>query len=496
MFSILFLPQCTHFQMDKSIFVDLNLNLLFDDKTLDTMRLICHADEISARQEMFRALENDAFRNSLDDLRNILIALSQKENAVKNAKSECEKYFRFRLLMETYIQLLDHFAAISIPPNCYFMTCLSNYAKQNMESRDKLWELLNEYAAVVRKISLFGTRITTEITQLSKPNSLGVSVNDEIVRCAENLGFPLSDQLRSSNKIRLTEDFSDAIIRAFPDEFNRLSALKQQAEPWIDLDVLTLKNEIDFYFSVLDLAVKAEKEKNIPHSYPKIASVPKFAVKKAYDVTLLAKNIDTIIPNDIDFDRDNSVYFLTGANGGGKTTYLRTCAVNLILFLSGCPVFCESDAADQAEIYPFHAVFTHFPTDEGYEATGRLEEEANRVNTITQHISDGVFAFFNESFSGANEAVGEKLTFETAVKVKEAGAFALFVTHFNKYDYGSFPMLRAVIDETNGNRRTFSIQKTSATEASHANDILKKYGLDKLSLEQKMSMAQNPESIL
>lgn len=119
-----------------------------------------------------------------------------------------------------------------------------------------------------------------------------------------------------------------------------------------------------------------------------------------------------------------------------------------------------------------------------------MEEEANRVNRITQNINEGVFAFFNESFSGANEAIGEKLTFETAVKVKNAGAFALFVTHFNKYDYGSFPILNAVVDETSENRRTFLIQKSSAMGASHANDILKKYGLDKLSLERKKSMTQ------
>lgn len=487
MFSILFLTQCPHFQIDKRIFIDLNLNLLFDDKTLDTMRFICNADEISARQELFHALENELFRNSLNDLHNILLALSQKENAVKNAKSECENYFQFCLLMEKYIHLLDYFSNMIIPPKCYFMTRLSNYAKQNMESRDTLQELFNEYTNIIKGISLFKTTITTRIIRLIKPYNIGVPVNDEIVKCAENLGFPLSDWLHGSNKLRLTEDFSEAVIHAFPDEFSRLSVLKQQAEPWINLDVLNLKNEIDFCFSVLDFTIKAKTEKNIPHSYPKIASVPKYVVKKAYDITLLANGIDTIIPNDIDFNQDNSIYFLTGANGGGKTTYLRTCAVNLIFFLVGCPVYCEFDSSEQAEIYPFHAVFTHFPTDEGYEATGRLEEETNRVNHIIQNINEGAFAFFNESFSGANEAIGEKLTFETAVKVKKAGAFALFVTHFNKYDYGSFPILNAVVDETSENRRTFLIQKSSAMGASHANDILKKYGLDKLSLERKRS---------
>ena len=56
--SLLFLTQSTHFKIDKRVFVDLNINLFFDDKTLETMSSICFEDEIIARQELFRALEN------------------------------------------------------------------------------------------------------------------------------------------------------------------------------------------------------------------------------------------------------------------------------------------------------------------------------------------------------------------------------------------------------------------------------------------------------
>lgn len=271
-------------------------------------------------------------------------------------------------------------------------------------------------------------------------------------------------------------------MHIFSNEFKKLAILKQQSESWIDLEIIRLKDELDFYFSIFDFTFKVAREKKIDYSYPKVAAVPRYFAKKVYDVTLVAKGVNTIIPNDISFDQDDNVFFLMGANGGGKTTYLRACAVNLILFLSGCPVFCESCAACSAEIYPFRAVFTHFPTSEGYETTGRLKEEASRVNAITQHTNEVIFIFFNESFSGANETLGEKLTFETAAKIKRSKAFALFVTHFSKYGFGSFPILNAVIDEKEGNKRTFRIQRSSSREASHANDILRKYGLDSLSL--------------
>ena len=487
MVSILFLTECMRNRIEKNVFTDLSLNLLFDCKILDTMSFICNADEIIARQDLFRALENKAFRNSLENLQSILLTLSQKESAMRNAKSKCEEYFQYRLLAEEYINLLEFLSNIIVQPDCRFMIGLISYAKQKSTIQAKLQEVLNEYIDTINAISRFTTSVATRITQVFPPNTpnTGLSVNNEIIDCARTLGLSILDLPRGFAKLRLTEDFSESVMHIFSNEFKKLAILKQQSESWIDLEIIRLKDELDFYFSIFDFTFKVAREKKIDYSYPKVAAVPRYFAKKVYDVTLIAKGVNTIIPNDISFDQDENVFFLMGANGGGKTTYLRACAVNLILFLSGCPVFCESCAACSAEIYPFRAVFTHFPTSEGYETTGRLEEEASRVNAITQHTNEVIFIFFNESFSGANETLGEKLTFETAAKIKRSKAFALFVTHFSKYGFGSFPILNAVIDEKEGNKRTFRIQRSSSREASHANDILRKYGLDSLSLEQK-----------
>ena len=88
----------------------------------------------------------------------------------------------------------------------------------------------------------------------------------------------------------------------------------------------------------------------------------------------------------------------------------------------------------------------------------------------------------NETFSGTDEFTGGKMLYETAKRLKVSGSFALFVTHFVNYSYDGLPILNAVVDEED-NTRTFRIRRSEISQSAHAADILKKYGIDRLSLE-------------
>lgn len=60
-------------------------------------------------------------------------------------------------------------------------------------------------------------------------------------------------------------------------------------------------------------------EAGIPLTYPELSDERGIHVTEAYDVSLLAKNEKHIVPNDIEFTDAEPFYYLTGANGGGKT---------------------------------------------------------------------------------------------------------------------------------------------------------------------------------
>ena len=198
------------------------------------------------------------------------------------------------------------------------------------------------------------------------------------------------------------------------------------------------------------------KKINVPYTIVKIAKEPRYTAKGLCDVSLLAKNCENIVPNDADFSENEAFCFVLGANGGGKTTYLRAVGINLILFLAGCPVF-----AKEAEIYPFDTVLSHFPKDERFDNTGRLDEERRRTEEMLKAAQDKVaFLLFNETFSGTDDKRGYDLLTDTVAKIAESKHLGLYVTHFHEVMSLDFPVLSAEVDSTLVVTKTASLSNT------------------------------------
>ena len=59
-------------------------------------------------------------------------------------------------------------------------------------------------------------------------------------------------------------------------------------------------------------------------------------------------NIDNIVKNDIVLDPNNNLV-ITGPNAGGKSTFIKSIAINIILSQTLCIAFC-----DKIELTPFY----------------------------------------------------------------------------------------------------------------------------------------------
>jgi hypothetical protein len=97
------------------------------------------------------------------------------------------------------------------------------------------------------------------------------------------------------------------------------------------------------------------------------------------------------------------------------------------------------------------------------------------------------FFLYNETYSGADEARGFELLAFTAEKTVREGHFGLYVTHFHRVGELEYPILSAVVDTACGNKRTYRIIRSGRLTSSYANDILKKYRLDRASLQSRRS---------
>jgi DNA mismatch repair ATPase MutS len=106
------------------------------------------------------------------------------------------------------------------------------------------------------------------------------------------------------------------------------------------------------------------------------------------------------VANDIRIDAEKNVFFLTGVNMAGKSTFMKAVSIALYLAQMGFPV-----PASKIRFTPVDGIFTsiNVPDDiaQGY---SHFYAEVLRVKSIAQRVAEGrnLFVIFDELFKGTN----------------------------------------------------------------------------------------------
>ncbi|MCM1187908.1 MAG: hypothetical protein NC541_01260 [bacterium] len=116
---------------------------------------------------------------------------------------------------------------------------------------------------------------------------------------------------------------------------------------------------------------------------------------------------------------------VTGANQGGKSTFLRSIGIAQIMLQCGLPV-----AAQSYESGIFPSFFTHFTRREDSAMnSGRLDEELGRMEQIVNRLEDVSLVLLNESFATTTEKEGSVIAYDIVRALTESGVKVLMVTH-------------------------------------------------------------------
>ncbi len=465
--------------VSRSTLDDSRITELISQNVMNFLYYPCNADEIRARQAIFKELDNKGeFYNRIISLKSALVTLDACDRSMHMAIAGAPKVFKTVKLLEAFLVCVGK------------ITELESQSELIKHATD-LWKIDNkEYidgikGDVARARELLSTIGYINFRLDRRGYMLSVEENcdnyvDMLKKIGDDFGVKMSD--KSELSIKIDSAMSEGIEKFFPEVFRFLHEIEEKYASLPVDEIYAVKSEIDFYLEILELCRRAG-ENGIPHSYPEVFGKRGFVARDAYDISLMHKKSEKIIPNDIRFEDDSLFCFLTGANGGGKTTYLRAVAINLILSIAGAPVFCES-----AKVYPYRSVVTHFPADERFGDSGRLVDEQKRIDSMLDAADGDSFLLFNETFSGTDDVKGCRLTLDAVQKLKDKNASGLFVTHFHEVSKAGLPMLGTVVDEKNLNARTFKIViKKGGINSSYANDILRKYMLDRESIDKRIS---------
>jgi hypothetical protein len=261
---------------------------------------------------------------------------------------------------------------------------------------------------------------------------------------------------------------SELRSRAVNDTANALAQSADHIKSFFQL----LRAELGFYLGCLSLRDRL-LAMGLPVCYPVPAALgtQRLDAGGLYDASLALTLGGPVTGNDVAAD-GRQLIMITGANRGGKSTFLRAVGQAQLMLQAG--MFAPARELSGSAC---SGIFTHYKREE--DATmerGKLDEELDRMSAITDWIRPGGLLLCNESFASTNEREGSQLAREIIRGLTEAGIRIVFVTHL--YDLaesiharadGRVLFLRAQ-REPDG-RRTYRLPEGAPLPTSYGEDL-------------------------
>jgi MutS domain V len=236
-----------------------------------------------------------------------------------------------------------------------------------------------------------------------------------------------------------------------------------------------LRTEIGFYVGCLNLSERLA-EQGQPTAFP--AAIPRgelaLSARGLYDVCLALTTGAAVVGNDVDADH-KSLVMITGANQGGKSTFLRS--FGLAQLMTQCGMFV---GAESLRVNVCDGLFTHYKREEDDTMeSGKLDEELARMSEIADHVRANSVLLCNESFAATNEREGSQIARQVVTALVEEGVKVLFVTHmfdlaggFYRRSLDGALFLRA--ERGSDGARPFKLSEGEPLPTSYGEDSYKK----------------------
>jgi MutS domain V len=235
-----------------------------------------------------------------------------------------------------------------------------------------------------------------------------------------------------------------------------------------------LRCELGFYVGCLNVADRlAGKQEPFCFPEPRAAGDPvALSFRGLYDVCLSLRLDDgRAVGNDVSAD-GKTLVIITGANQGGKSTFLRS--VGLAQLMMQCGMFVAAQALSATVCT---GLFTHYRREEDADMeSGKLDEELSRMSHIADSVTPGSIVLFNESFAATNEREGSQIAQQIVHALVESGIRVFLVTHFyalahSLYARGSDAALFLRAQRRDDGQRTFRLVEGEPEPTSYGPDL-------------------------
>lgn len=439
-------------------------------------------DTAELRAEVFGELYEDAKkRRSLDEVMPLFTRIKKSKQESFDAKNEYQKQHHLLEAVCGYIDCVEKLRDIIKDFDSRFFVRLSERLEQITFS-GQYEQMKGAAFALVRKsgelldISL-SFDCQNQIVRLdpSTESDEGCIYKKIASICASQLDLEIKTEFSivNPNPISFFEEDIIKVLSARAPEF--FSELADFYEKYISVgfyEIIEIKHQFLFYLGYIAF-VKDMENRGYAFCLP-VLNGSGICFKNAYDLSLALKrdNFCEVVANDISMPR-GTMFILSGPNQGGKTTFIRSIAINIILASSGCFA-----AAGYCEIFDIDNLLTHFNRTETIGKGGRLEEELGRISVLLPKLTKNSFILFNECFASTRRVDGVRLALKLLGKLDEIGCTGGFVTHYYEIPEQNEKVVSLVAGVTSsGDKndiRTYKITKRPPGQTAYARSIAEK----------------------
>ena len=223
------------------------------------------------------------------------------------------------------------------------------------------------------------------------------------------------------------KEYEDKVLSAREKALSREKALYQQVIESLQPLVGELQIMARALAQLDVLANFAERAVSLNLCKPKLISDTGIHIVSGRHPVVEENQSKPFIANDLVFDDAQRMYVITGPNMGGKSTYMRQCALITLLAYSGSYV-----PADKARIGPIDRIFTRIGAADDL-AGGRstFMVEMTEMANILRNATRNSLVLVDEIGRGTSTYDGLSLAWACAIDLaKRVQAFSLFATHY------------------------------------------------------------------
>ncbi len=219
--------------------------------------------------------------------------------------------------------------------------------------------------------------------------------------------------------------FEDKILSARERALSREKLLYEQVLDELQPALGPLRETAAAVAEIDVLSALAERADRLQWSAPSLSEAPCLSIRGGRHA-VVDTLVDNFVPNDLSLDESGRMLVITGPNMGGKSTYMRQCALIVLLAHIGSYV-----PADEAEIGPVDRIFTRIGAGDDL-SSGRstFMVEMQETAEILHNASDRSLVLMDEIGRGTGTYDGLSLARAAAEELSRIGAFTLFATHY------------------------------------------------------------------